>query len=304
MTRRRDLDEHRRKLDEIHDIMNSMKTLAYMETRKLGRVLETQQKSVADIEAMASDFVSFFPDTLPADKETMEVYLLLGSERGFCGNFNESLLPVMESCIAENAGNEPILIAIGHKLHTALENEPRLIASIDGANVMEEIEAVLMSISETFNRLQAAYPALSLYVIYHSTGQGEEPQNSNQQVIMQKLIPPFQRYQGKQAGFSYPPILNVAPADFLLELTDHYLFAALHEILYTSLMAENYRRVQHLEGAVEHLEDKAKELTSQSNALRQEEIIEEIEVILLSSTNIDSGMDIGLGHTRTHATED
>ena len=62
--------------------------------------------------------------------------------------------------------------------------------------------------------------------------------------------------------------------------------------------------MQHLEGAVEHLEDKAKELTSQSNALRQEEIIEEIEVILLSSTNIDSGMDIGLGHTRTHATED
>ena len=184
--------------------------------------------------------------------------------------------------------------------------DPRLIASIDGANVMEEIEAVLVSISETFNELQDVHPALSLYVIYHSSGQGEEPQSSSQQVIMQKLIPPFQRYQGKQPDFSYPPILNVAPADFLLELTDHYLFAALHEILYTSLMAENYRRVQHLEGAVEHLEDKAKELISQSNALRQEEIIEEIEVILLSSANMDVGMNTGIkvGHAGKHFTGD
>jgi F-type H+-transporting ATPase subunit gamma len=298
MTRRRELDEHRRKLGEIHDIMNSMKTLAYMETRKLGRVLETQQKSVADIEIMAADFVSFYPDTLPTSESTTDVFLLLGSERGFCGNFNESLLPVMESCLSGKEDKQPLLIVIGHKLVTALENDPRLIASIDGANVMEEIEAVLISISETFNKLQAAHPALSLYVIYHGAGQGEEPESSSQQVIMQKLIPPFQRYLGKQPDFSHPPILNVKPADFLPELTDHYLFATLHEILYTSLMAENYRRVQHLEGAVEHLEDKAKELVSQSNALRQEEIIEEIEVILLSSTNIE------VGHPGNHSSGD
>jgi len=40
-----------------------------------------------------------------------------------------------------------------------------------------------------------------------------------------------------------------------------------------------------LEGAVKHLDDKSEELSRQCNALRQEEIIEEIEVILLSSSD-------------------
>ncbi len=67
---------------------------------------------------------------------------------------------------------------------------------------------------------------------------------------------------------------------------DHYLFAALHEILYASLNAENHQRVAHLEGAVKHLDDESAELARQCNALRQEEIIEEIEVILLSAASL------------------
>jgi F-type H+-transporting ATPase subunit gamma len=65
-------------------------------------------------------------------------------------------------------------------------------------------------------------------------------------------------------------------------LVHHYLFAALHEIFYTSLMAENQRRIQHLEGAIQRLEEKNENLARKSRTLRQEEITEEIEVILLS----------------------
>jgi F-type H+-transporting ATPase subunit gamma len=38
---------------------------------------------------------------------------------------------------------------------------------------------------------------------------------------------------------------------------------------------------------VQHLDDKSANLLHQSNALRQEEIIEEIEVILLSASSLD-----------------
>lgn len=286
MTRRRTLEEHRHNLGEIRGIMNSMKTLAYIETRKLARFLDSQQAMVASIEAMAADFVSFFPETLPADEGEIAVYLLVGSERGFCGNFNESLLPAMESCVAESNHAQPMLVAIGHKLHTTMETDSRVIAHIDGANVVEEIEAVLARITQTLLTLQTTYPTLSLFVLYHGGGQPNQPGGDEQQVLMQKLLSPFQRYLDKKSDYSHAPILNIAPADFLLELTDHYLFAVLHEILYTSLMEENHRRVQHLDGAVQHLDDKENELSSQCNALRQEEIIEEIEVILLSAESL------------------
>jgi len=59
-----------------------------------------------------------------------------------------------------------------------------------------------------------------------------------------------------------------------------------YEIFYTSLLAENHQRVQHLEGAVKHLDDESAKLRRQINARRQEEIIEEIEVILLSAASL------------------
>jgi len=283
VTRRRELEEHLHKLGEIREIMNSMKTLAYMETRKLNRFLGNQQTMMENIEQMASDFVSYFPETLSIKEETTNIYLLIGSERGFCGNFNETLLPALESSLDENKNNKSLLMTVGHKLRNILEEDKRINAHLNGASVTEEIEAVLTRVVNTLINLQAAYPSISLYVIYHAEEHGESLTGDNSQVLIQKLLPPFQDYLNKTTLIPNKPILNITPDEFLLELTDHYLLAGLHEILYTSLMAENHRRMQHLEGAVDYMDDKAEELTGKCNALRQEEIIEEIEVILLNA---------------------
>jgi len=86
-------------------------------------------------------------------------------------------------------------------------------------------------------------------------------------------------------AFPHAPILNQSLQEILGELMDHYLFAALHEMPYVSVMAENHQRVENLEGAVKHLDDESAVLVRQRYALSQEEIIEEIEVILLSAAS-------------------
>jgi len=53
----------------------------------------------------------------------------------------------------------------------------------------------------------------------------------------------------------YSPLLNLAPEAFLAELLDHYLFAALHEMFYTSLTAENHQRMEHLQRALDRLRE-------------------------------------------------
>jgi F-type H+-transporting ATPase subunit gamma len=62
--------------------------------------------------------------------------------------------------------------------------------------------------------------------------------------------------------------------------------AVLHEIIYLSLAAENRRRLQHREGAVNHLDDEIVNLQHKAQTYRQEEITEEIEVILLNAENL------------------
>lgn len=278
MTRRHDLEQHRLSLADIRDIMNSMKTLAYMETRKLARFLDAQQHVVKSIEDAAADLLSFHPGILPESRDTPTVYILLGAERGFCGDFNRLLLRYLETTQREHTAHEPMLIAVGRKLNALLEEDRRMLALMEGAAVLEEVEAVLVQVVGELAGLQDKYGALTVYGLYH----GEDAP------VMKKLIPPFEPFLGGPPRFAHPPLLNQSPQDFLAELSDHFLFAALHEMVYTSLMVENRQRILHLEGAVKHLDHETSRIARQCNVLRQEEIIEEIEIILLNATGLAS----------------
>ena len=307
MSRRHELEQRLRKLGEIGEIMRSMKNLALMETRKLARFLDVQGESVRLIEAVAVDFLQFHPQLALPSPVGQQALLVIGAERGFCGDFNEELLQTL-------AGDVSPILAVGGKLCARLEKYPAVAGQFDGPTVSEDVPGILNQLLPAIRRLQDARDCQGLTVLHHRSGV--------EGVVRKPLLPPFGQYLGPNAatdgktvdignplppgegaeranplvattnppqvvnlsapGTQYPPLLNLEPERFFAELVHHYLFAALHEIFYTSLMAENQRRIQHLEGAIQRLEEKNEELARKSRTLRQEEITEEIEVILLS----------------------
>ena len=283
MSQSRELQLHIAQMEEIRSILNSMKNLALIEIHKLGRFQTMQGQAVANIEKAALDFLDFYP--LPAaDDIATPVCILVGAERGFCGDFNESLI----NAITAEAYSG--VIAIGSRLSNRLEDHPvNVMAAIEGASVAEEVPAVLNRLIDTISSLAASSDGMSLgeahtasslklTVVYHD--------HIPTQIKQRQILPPFPRQQHAKPGYGNPPVLNLPPADFFADLTHHYLFAVLHEIFYISLMAENQRRLQHLEGAVKHLDDETVNLRRKSQIYRQEEITEEIEVILLNAENL------------------
>lgn len=272
---RHELDKHRRKLGEIRNILASMKTLAAMETHKLSRFIEAQKQMSLSIADIAADFLCFHPEILPESAPLFDVILVIGSERGFCGDFNDQLIEELKRRFTAQARKQAKLIIVGSKLHPLLNENADQTIYTQGADIADEIVSVLDSLAEA---LATYRQAASFCVLHH----GERPN----EIVTAKLLPPFNEPQPKKCAYSTPPLLNMTAMNFLLELTDHYLFNSLHRILYLSLMAENQYRIQHLEHATRHLDDSTEELGRKINALRQEEIIEEIEVILLNaSTN-------------------
>lgn len=280
MSQSRDLQVHIGQMEEIRSILNSMKNLAFIETHKLTRFQIMQGQAVANIERVAEDFLDYFPLSF-ADDDATPICILIGAERGFCGDFNDSLI----NAIATEAYSG--IIAIGSRLVNRLADSPlAVIASIEGANVAEEVPVILNRLIETITALPVAAAeighsvanvasAMKLTVVYHD--------NVNGQITRRQILPPFPRHQHRTFLYGNPPALNLEPGVFFSDLTGHYLFAAIHEIFYISLMAENQRRLQHLEGAVQHLDDETMTLRRKSQIFRQEEITEEIEVILLNS---------------------
>ena len=121
MTLRHEQIKHRHKLSEIRNIMNSMKTLAIMETHKLSRFIKNQSTMATTIENMATDFIHFNPEVLPDVEPTSNIVLLAGSERGFCGDFNEQLVKQLASLLNAANENTTTLIVVGRKLHPLLD---------------------------------------------------------------------------------------------------------------------------------------------------------------------------------------
>ena len=110
---------------------------------------------MANIENAALDFLDFYP--LPvADDIATPICILVGAERGFCGDFNESLI----NAIAAEAYSG--IIAIGSRLCNRLEDNPlEVIASIEGANVAEEVPAILNRLIDTISSLAVSRDDMS-----------------------------------------------------------------------------------------------------------------------------------------------
>lgn len=274
MSQRRKLRRLLQQLAETRNIIEAMKNLALVETHKLDRRLINQQQMVQDLELMAADLLRFHPYTFPHEPGRRDIWLLFGSERGFCGDFNDSIVTNLHLELSRQHGT-PVLIPIGSKLHQRLEGDPRVVRFIEGADVTEEVTRVLNAIILEINELQTSHGGCYVYTLYHDA--------ESAQLTCSQLLPPFRQLSRTTEKHNIPPILNLSTDVLYKSLVDHYLFTVLHEIAYMSLMAENYRRIQHMTGALQQLDERVEDVMRKYHIRRQEEITEEIEVILLNA---------------------
>jgi F-type H+-transporting ATPase subunit gamma len=261
------------RLKEISGIMTAMKGLSLVETRKLARFIGHQRRMQANIEAAAADFLNFFPVT-SADKMQPAIMLLIGSERGFCGNFNERVLTALAAL--PNRDHAPALLVLGHRLGSKLETHPGVLARLDGPTVTEDVPAVLNRLMDALHAAsqQISGTGAALFCLAHGSEDegGGEPELKR---LLPLALPPVPHR-------AHPPGLQISPPEFFAELLDQYLLATLYGLLYESLAAENRQRFAHMENALDRLDETIAHLALKRNALRQEKIVEEIEVILSS----------------------
>jgi F-type H+-transporting ATPase subunit gamma len=275
MSRRREIARRLEALSDIAGIMSAMKGLALMETRILTDFLASQRRMVAGIEAAAADFLAGHAEFASTPAAGRELCVLVGSEQGFCGDFNEALLTRMDVlCEARDA---PVRWAIiGQRLANRIGERDCVELTLPGAIVADEVPAVLLRLTRALSRLLAddTLAGYGLSAFYHCDALGD--------IRMRRLLP-LRDLPAPGRLRPYPAELNLPPGDFLSGLTGHYLHAVLNELLYDSLMAENRQRQAHMDRALNRLEEDSARLRLAYNTQRQEEITEEIEILLLAA---------------------
>ena len=281
MTKRTQLANYIVSFKEIADIMTAMKNLSLIEINKIAKFMPNQEKIVETFAESGMDFLEFNPQLSPQAQEMVpKIYVLLGSERGFCGDFNENVCTLSKSVMKDSDLRGVKLILVGHKLVTKFAGDPRIIKVIPGANCAAEIPDVIFALTTFLNGMLADDADRSILIswniIYNEIFENK--------VQAKSLSPLLELSKDKyKKSFAFAPELNQRPKEFFAKFLDEYFFATLTHIFYQSLMAENNQRLHHMDGAITRLEKKCEQLKNQLNLLRQEEITEEIEIILLSS---------------------
>jgi F-type H+-transporting ATPase subunit gamma len=276
MSKLSDLQSRTRSLQDIEAILSAMKNLSLVEITKILRFYVTQQELFQVVEFALADFEMFYGITpAAAAAASAPVYVLIGSERGFCGGFNEAIQKELErEAIAGPLAN---FILVGRKLALKFPEDPRVVASLAGPSAAEEIPLLISQLASVLAR----FPESTWKIIhnsYSSEGSGVE------------ITSPFE-FPARPARRTYPfaPLINLPPSELRPQLFEQYLFALFYGVFYLSFLAENHERLRHMEGALNKLKEEGQRLRQLSNSLRQEAITEELEVILLSVEEPSSG---------------
>lgn len=272
MTKIKEIKQRFEILDDLKEIMTAMKSIAYMETKKLSAFSANQGRMVASIKEVAADFLAFYPLSEPETSSSLIV--AVGSERGLCGNFNQQVLEAVKGELGLADEQHRAIIAVGGRLAMKLQNSVALTSSVKGASFADEIPSVLTQLFDVIGKLsdENGGKFMRVKIIANATGDEEI-----------SVTEPLENLKQEACRYGNPPALTLEPHRFFEGLLRCYLQSMLSQIFYSSLLAENVKRIRHLDGAVDRLERNACELRLRYNQARQEDITEEIEILMMTA---------------------
>jgi len=264
---------------ELLSVVKTMKTLAAVNIRQFeGAVLSLAEYSRNVDLGWQALFRSAEIIAPAKDNNKGAICLVLGSDQGMCGQFNEVILELAEgtsSRLAKDQG-ETSFWAVGERVCMGLEERGKklqeqfpLPGSIPGIN--EQVQLVV----QTFETWQREKGIETLYVLYSQLGKG-----GSYQPVSSRLLPLDQEWLEKLKGQRWPttclPLLGSPWEELFRHLFRQYLFVSLYHAFAQSMASENAARLNSMEAAEKNILEVEMELQSRFRETRQNIITEEL----------------------------
>ncbi|HET7331102.1 F0F1 ATP synthase subunit gamma [Dyella sp.] len=269
MARWRELARHSRALEEIGTIMSAMRSLAFIEARRLAEGTLRQAQTVDAIRTAIDNLGAHYPAARPSVVPQRDILILIGSERGLCGDFDERVASHPD---VSRQSSDGVRIAVGSRLCQLLDERGVTHLPMAGAAVIEDIPGVMSHIATSVQAsTQADHDNTNGLIVIHHDDEGN--------LHAGRVLPATGATRAP--CWRNKPQLQLPPPQLYGVLVEHYVFASLNAILLASLLAENRRRLDQMSAALDRLHERIDNLDRRRRRARQEAITEEIEIILL-----------------------
>ncbi len=264
-------------LHELRDLFRALRALAASHVQEAQSALAGIREYVEVIEDSISEAAGLLPKEggfgAEADADG-RVLIVVCSEHGFAGAFNERLLDRVEAVL--EPGQQ--LLVIGSR-GAALAQERGLSVGRSFA-MATHVGGVLGVTRLVAEHLATVARADAVFGSYRKGG--------NFEVEARPILPldPALLVRSDQRS---PPLHHLAPEDLLQRLASEYLFAEITRAVMESLASENGARLRVMEAADQNVGDKLDVLRRRENTLRQEVITTELLDVVTGSEAILSG---------------
>ncbi len=197
--------------------------------------------------------------------------IVMTSDRGLCGSFNNATLKRLEALMRENPGKEVSVIAIGKKVREYATKRNYDIKSIYSELTPELMFDKAKEISE--NIVEYYYQDIfdEVYVIYNKFVSAVR-----YDLTVDRLIPIERVESEENINYIFEPDVE----SVLSSLLPKYLNTSIHQALLNNTASEHSARKNAMKNATDNAEEMIKSLNLQYNRERQSAITQEISEIV------------------------
>ena len=272
----RDIKNRMKSVQSTHQITKAMEIVSTTKFKKFSGIVEKSKAySIALKQVLKNISAGVKNETHPLFSGRNEVnnicVILMTSDRGLCGSFNNNTLKNLESLVKNNPGKKVSVITIGKKAYefSAKRNYPiqssytQLTPEImfDAAKEMSE-DIVKYYYENTFDEV---------YMIYN-----EYYSPVRYELVTEKIIPIVRVESTENINYIFEPDGETV----LSSLLPKYLSSSVYTALLHNTASEHSARKNAMKSATENAEEMIKALNLQYNRERQAAITQEISEIV------------------------
>jgi F-type H+-transporting ATPase subunit gamma len=276
------LEKLNRKIQTAHDLLGvvkTMKSLAAVNIRQFERAVASLEQYRHVVNMGWTVFLRMERPALPQPRNEADVCLIVGSDQGMCGPFNETLWPFALEKVQgarANGGRPWVYWSVGEKVaailadagaaHAARFAAPGSLKAID-QRIRELIRAIDTWRSE--KRLE------TFAICHHVLGDhgGYSP-------VFQRILPLDPAWAEERRRAPWPgrclPMLGASRATTFAHLFRQYLFISLYRALAQSLASENAARLMAMQAAEKNILETLDDLQALFREERQAAITGEL----------------------------
>lgn len=277
-------------IETIHKITNAMRLIAMSGHTRLKHKEELVKQYNSQIEELYGQIraqipTNFDPLASRIDPKGPELIILVGSQKGLCGNFNANVFNLSEGYIKQET--QPHIIAIGRRAVDFVKNKhyAHVIETFNKFNTTN-INEIVATISETINNPTQSYSRISIVSNVLKTFFAQRP-------VINQLLPLIlgpevatEPTDDKQTTVLFEDYMwEQPPQSIIKDLAYLYLTAKLHNFLFQSLLAEQAARFLSMDNSTRNAEGLLELSKIQYNKLRQAKITKEINELVSSMSN-------------------